>query len=92
MHHSDYEIRLLAAQRSAELMAQAERLNQRRKARGHQGRKYFRSLLIRSRRPAPDRIVIDLREPPEPAPSPATATDAAEEAPETTHIGLRFSR
>ncbi len=92
--HFDYEIRLLAEQRSTELIARAERLNQRRNVRRRQHRKYFRSFLIRSRRPAPDRIAIDQGGPPprEPAPSPAKATDAAEEAPETVHTGLRFSR
>ena len=96
MHHFDYEIKLLAEQRSTELMTQAERSNQLRNARRRQRRKYFRSFLIRSRRPAPGRIAIDLREPlpppPEPAPSPAKATDAAEEGPEAMHTGLRFSR
>lgn len=94
MHHFDYEIKLLAEQRSTELIAQAERLNQRRNVRRRQRRKYLRSFLIRFRRPAPDRIAIDLREPPpgEPAPNPAKATDAAEEAPEAVHTRLRFSR
>jgi len=76
MHHCDYAIRLLAEQRSSELIAEAERLNQLHDARRRQRRKNFRSLLTRFRRRAPGWTVIDLREPtpPKPAPNPAKAT------------------
>jgi hypothetical protein len=90
MQHSDYEIRLLAEQRASELIAQAERLNRLMDVRRRPRRKYFRSLLIRFRRPARDRTVIDLREPP-PEPAPNLA-DAAEGPPGAMHTGLRFSR
>jgi hypothetical protein len=90
MHHSDYEIRLLAEQRGSELGAQAERLNQLHDARRRQRR--FRSLLLRFRRPAPNPTVIDLREPPppEPAPNPPKATDAAKGTSGAMHSRLRF--
>jgi hypothetical protein len=72
MHHSEYEIRLLAQQRSSELIADAARLNQLHDLRRHRRRRNLRSLLARFRRPAPAPTVIDLREPP--APEPARAT------------------
>ena len=78
MHHSEYELRLLAQQRSAELIAEAARLNRLRELR-RQRPGYVRSLLTRFRRPPRSRSVIDLCEPPpaEPVPPPAKARNAA---------------
>jgi hypothetical protein len=89
MHHSEYAIRLLAEQRIAELIAEAERLNQLHDVRRRQRRGYLRSLLARFRRPAPGRIVIDLREPPPPAPAPnpAEAADGAPSSPAVARGG-----
>ncbi len=81
MHHSLYEIRLLAEQRSAELIAEAQRLTRLQAARRRQRRTYLRSFLARLHRPAPGRTVIDVREPPPPeaAPDASTATGAVAE-------------
>lgn len=78
MYHSEYEIRLLAEQRSAELIAEAARLNRRHGLRRRQRPGYLRSLLARFRRPARSPVVVDLREPPpaEPVPPPAKARNA----------------
>jgi hypothetical protein len=91
MHHSDYEIRILAEQRSSDFIARAERLTQLHDVRRRQRWTYFRSLLTRFRRPVPDRTVVDLREPPppEPAPNPAKATDEGEGPTVTLHTGRR---
>jgi hypothetical protein len=62
MNYSDYEIRLLAQQRSAELIAETARLNRLHEFRRRRRRGYLRSLLARFRRPAPG-AVLDLREP-----------------------------
>lgn len=80
MHHSEYEMRLLAQQRSAELIAEAARLNQLHELRRHRRPRYLRALLARFHRPAPGRTIVDVRERPaaEPAPHPAEAPDAAE--------------
>jgi hypothetical protein len=77
MHHSEYAIRLLAEQRSAELIAEAERQNQLHGLSHRQRRTRLRSLLarFRGRRPAPSKTVIDLRE--EPTPSPAPEAEVA---------------
>jgi hypothetical protein len=91
MHHSEYEIRFLAEMRAAELIAEAERLNQLHDARRRRGRRSFRALLIRFRRPAPDPTLLDLRErPPEAAPNPAPASGAADGSKREMHTGLRF--
>ena len=67
MHHSEYAIRLLAEQRRAELIAEAERRNQLHGLAHRPPRRRLRSLLARFRRPAPSPPVIDLREPPTPS-------------------------
>jgi hypothetical protein len=91
MHHSDFELRILAEQRSSDLIARAQLLNQLHDVRSRRRRKYFRSLPTRFRRPAPDRTVVDLREPPspEPAPNPATATNKTEGPTVTLHTVRR---
>lgn len=61
MYLTDYEMRLLAEQRSAELIALADRLNQLHDAPHRPRRKYFRSLLVRFRRPVPGRTVVGLQ-------------------------------
>ena len=79
MYHSEYEIRLLAEQRSAELIAEAARLNLLHELRRRQRPGYLRSLLARFHRPVPSPVVVDLREPPlaEPVPPPAKTRNAA---------------
>lgn len=66
MYHSDFAMRYLAEQRSSELIAEAERLNQLHDARRRWWRRYLRSFLARLGRPtATPRsgpTVIDLRE------------------------------
>jgi hypothetical protein len=91
MHHSEYELRLLAQQRSAELIAEAARLNRLHELRRRQRPKRLRSLLARFRRPVPSPGVVDLREPPpaEPVPPPAQAPDAGERATPAIPIDLR---
>jgi hypothetical protein len=64
MQHSLYAIKVLAEQRSAELIAEAERLNRLHDTRPRQRRSHVRSLLSRFHlRPTHDAPVIDVREP-----------------------------
>jgi hypothetical protein len=64
MYHSEYEMRLLAQYRSAELIAEAARLHHLHDRSRPPRRTFLRSLLTRFRRPASSRTVIDLRERP----------------------------
>jgi len=91
MHHSLYAIRLLAEQRSAELIAEAQRLNQLQAVRHRRRRKHLRSFLARLHLLAPGRTVIDLREPPPPEPDadPAKVTVAPAEESAATDTAVR---
>ena len=61
MAHSEYELRLLAKQRAAALIAQAERLNESHAARRRRRTRHSLPVFILFRRRAPDRTVTDLR-------------------------------